>query len=146
MRMRVTISALFGLLVVAACSKDNPGPAPSEITGTWQATKDEYIAKAAPHVSVDLVGAGGSATLVLNEDHTLILTEKPLTGSESVLNATWELETDLMRVTPVGATWYWAWDVSLSGNTLHLTGADRLYDCDGDATPEEADWNLTLTR
>jgi len=149
MRMRTT-SGVFFLLVLApvmwGCGEKNAGPAVSEIIGTWQATKDEYVSQTPPHPSVDLIAAGGTAVLVLNADSTMVMTETPAGGSPMVLNATWELTTDLMRVHPGGMSWYWVWDVSFSGNTLQLTGADKNFDCNGDGTPEAADWNLTLTR
>jgi hypothetical protein len=149
MRTQAPIGFFFlvcSALAMWGCGEKNAGPAVSDILGTWQATKDEYVSHAAPHTAVDLVANGGTAVLVLRADSTLVLTETPAVGLPMVLNGTWELTTDLMRVHPQGMSWYWVWDVAFSGNTLTLTGADKDYDCDGDGTSEAADWNLALTR
>jgi hypothetical protein len=96
---------------------------------------------------VDLIAGGGTGTLTLTADDTLRLTVTPATGSPVVLVATYQVQgIDLMRVTPAGVSWYWAWDMSLTNNTLKLTGADAQYDFNNDGLGEPAKWNLEMTK
>jgi hypothetical protein len=96
---------------------------------------------------VDLIAGGGTGTLVLTDNDSLYLTVTPASGPQVLLTATYEIRgTDLMRVTPAGASWYWAWDMTLSGGTLKLTGADAEYDFNQDGTPDPAKWNLEMTK
>ena len=142
------IGALVLLIaVLGGCGKDKEvGPKPSEITGTWHATKVEYVNKAAPGTRVDLIAAGDTLTLAINADHTIVQVLTPLGGSPDTTTGTWELSTDLFKMFPTGLPFSWSWDASLSGNTLTLLGADMEYDFNSDSVPEQADQNMTLVR
>jgi hypothetical protein len=97
--------------------------------------------------TVDLIAGGGSGTLVLTADDTLKLSVSPVSGLPMNFKATYEIRgIDLMRVTPAGATWYWAFDMQLSGGTLKLTNGAAQYDFDGDGTLDDAKWNLEMTK
>lgn len=135
------------LAVLGGCGKDKAvGPKPNEITGAWRATMVEYVSKAAPGTRVDLIAAGDTLTLTINSDGSIIQIRTPLGGSPDTTTGTWELTTDIFKVFPTGMPFYWAWDVSLSGNTLTLTGADMEYDFNDDNVPEQADQNMVLIR
>ncbi|HET7904791.1 MAG TPA: lipocalin family protein [Candidatus Eisenbacteria bacterium] len=139
--------AILLILLATGCGKDDEvGPKPDEITGFWRATKLEYVSKANPATRVDLVAAGGAATLDIRGDHTMefIITESG--SAPDTTTGTWSLDGDLFQVSPTGSPWSWTWDVSLSGGTLALSGADVEYDFDGDDVPEEADQNVVLVR
>jgi hypothetical protein len=134
------------LLSAAACGDDSAGPTASQITGTWQATQVEFVRVAAPAVSVDLIAAGGSATLVLASDRNFTYTVTPpgeLTGLET---GTWELDGAILTMTPTHLTFSLQFEVQLSGDTLRLSGADAEYDFDGDHVAEPAKLNLVLVR
>jgi hypothetical protein len=108
---------------------------------------------------VDIIAAGGSATLVLDANGNLTYTVTKVGGTPQVMTATYQIMgIDLMRITPSGGSWYWAWDMAFSGNSLHLwcnhaydleSGMHPGYDFNHDGTwdaTEEADWDLTFTR
>ena len=139
----------YALLLTAAvvgCAREPTGPGQQAIVGNWTATKCEYVSTGGLG-TVELIGAGGTATMSLNADSTLVYVYTPTSGPPQMFTGTWEMTSaDLMRVTPTGATWYWAWDVALSGNTLTLTGAGAEYDFNHDGFGESAQWNLVLTR
>lgn len=141
---------IAGLLVagaaIAACGGDGgSGPSPSQLAGSYNVTKCEYVSTTGLGTE-DLIPAGGTGTLVLTTD-SLYLTVTPASGPPVVLTATYEIDgIDLMRVTPAGASWYWAWDMTFTGNTLKLTGADSEYDFNNDGFGEPAHWNVTATR
>lgn len=150
---RAARAALLGvgaaLALAGVACKDGDKVEANELTGLWHATSVEYVATVGS-ARVDLIERGATATLNLAADHTLVYTLTPAGGgAPEVFTATWELlgdVGDLMRVTPTGATWYWAWDVECKGSTMRLTGAGGEYDFDGDGTPEAAKWNLSLAR
>ncbi|MGD2152406.1 MAG: lipocalin family protein [Gemmatimonadales bacterium] len=127
-----------------ACGSDGVGPAPDQIAGTWTATKMEYVSVAQPAQTVDLIDEGGTATLLLNEVGTYTFTVTPNGEPQTVETGDWELNGDVMTVTPDGVIFELQFDVALSGNTLSLSGADAEYDFGGG--PEDAKLNLELVR
>jgi hypothetical protein len=134
------------LIAGTGCGDDNPsGPSKDEITGTWQATKVEYTTPAGVPM-VDLVALGGSASLVLNPDNTLVYTITPAGGVANVTDGTWQLSTDMMTVTPSGMSFSWQFDVDFSGDQLRMSGADVEFDYDNDDIDEPAKLNLVFTR
>jgi hypothetical protein len=144
---RYMLLALGGLLAAAACGGDGgSGPSQSELVGTWQVVRCAYVSTGGLG-TVDLISGGGTGTLVLTADDTLRLDVTPASGPSVHLIATYEIRgIDLMRVTPAGASWYWAWDMALSSGALKLTGADAEYDFNQDGLGEPAKWDLTMTR
>ncbi len=142
-RKFVVLSLLLG--AAFACGDDSAGPAASEITGTWQATKVEYVSVAQPSVSVDLIAdEDWSATLVLGANGSYTFTRTPPGGQPLVDTGTWELDGDVLNVAPAGTQFRLQFDIALSGNTLRLSGADVEYAFNGSA--EDAKLNLVLTR
>jgi len=99
-------SLALGLGMAAACGGgDSVGPPKEQIVGSWAATKVEYVSTTGLG-TVELIGAGGTATLVLNADNTWVFTYTPPGGTSEVQTGTYELNGDLMKVTPTGASWY----------------------------------------
>lgn len=143
------LGAGLALALAGAACNDSEKVESNEVTGLWHATSVEYVEVDGP-ARVDLVELGATATLNLDADGTLVYTLTPAGGgAPQALTATWELLGDLgdlMRVTPTGASWYWAWDVACKNNTMRLTGAGGEYDFDDDGTREAARWNLSLER
>lgn len=133
-------------LLATGCGKDEVGPKPEEITGLWRATKLEYVHKGEPSTRVDLIAQGGAASFAIRTDRTLQFIVTRAGSAPDTTSGSWSLEGDLLRFTPAGSPWSWTWDVSLSGGTLTLSGADVLFDFDGDHAPEEADQNVVLVR
>ncbi len=147
MRLRWLAGCMVLLLVVGmGCGGDDPsGPSKAEITGTWQATKVEYTTPAGVPM-VDLIALGGSASLVLNTDNSLVYTITPAGGVANVTTGTWQLSTDMMTVTPTGMLFSWQFDVEYSTDELRMSGADVEFDYDNDDIDEPAKLNLVLTR
>lgn len=147
MRLRWLAGPMVLLLVAGmGCGDDNPsGPGKDEITGTWQATKVEYTTPAGVSM-VDLIALGGSASLVLNADNTLVYTVTPAGGAPEVTTGTWHLSTDMMTVTPSGMPFSWQFDVDYTGDELRMSGADVEFDYNDDDIDEPAKLNLVFTR
>jgi hypothetical protein len=149
MRWRWRIALLTLLLSTAnSCGGGDEAnaPQPGQITGTWTATKIEYVGKASPSTTVDLISAGGAGTLVLNADRSYQLTVTPNNGQPMVTEGTWELDSDVMTMSPEGLPFDLQFDVGFSDDSLSLTGADAEYDFNGDQNPEQADLNMVFTR
>ena len=144
----------FGLFLLAVAmvagaagcgGDDSTGSSPTDITGTWKATKAEFVSSVTG-TAVELVAAGGSATLVLGADHSFLLTASPVGRPAEVTAGAWKLEGDVMTVTPAGMSFSLQFDVAFSGDRLSLTGAHVEYDVNGDGRDEEAVLNLELVR
>lgn len=139
------LALLFG--AVAGCGDDEPsGPAPEEITGTWNATKAEYVMSEPPNTAVDLVALGGSVTLTLGEGGDFEFVVTPPAEASFTTNGTWTLGGETLSLTPEGMPFSWQFDVALSGDSLGLSGASVEYDFDDDGTPEQATLNLLFVR
>ena len=145
MRASEVVALMVCGLAVAACSKEGTGPSPAQLAGTWQVIKYEYVSTQGLG-TVDLIAGGGSGTLVLTAD-TFRLSVAPASGAPVNITGTYEIDgIDLMRVTPAGVTWYFAFDMAFSGGTLTLTNGSGEYDFNGDTQFEPAKLNLTMTR
>jgi len=138
-----------GLAVGAgvACGGDGgAGPSPQSLVGTWGATKAELVMVSNPSTKVDLVAMGGTVQLVLTTANTFTLTVsmpgEPLEQS----GGTWSSGDVLTLTYTSGRSGNQQFDISLSGNTLTLTGADTDYDFDDDGVYEAAKVNLALLR
>ncbi|MBI5838437.1 MAG: hypothetical protein HZB25_14465 [Candidatus Eisenbacteria bacterium] len=136
---------LLAVFVLSCGSSEITAPPKDEITGTWNATKVEYAATGSS-ARVDLVSAGGTATLALRADSTFQYSVTPAGGAPAVINGRWLVGTDILTLTPSGSPWSWAWSVTLAADTLRLTGANAEYDFDSDTVMEAAKWNLAFVR
>ena len=151
--------AMVSLIALGlGCGGSNSaGPAPTDLAGVWTATSDAFISKDnPPYPTVDLV-VDNVVTLTLNTDQTFEyrITPRVGGGAPQVLTGTYQvMGIDLMRITPSGGSWYWGWDFTLSGNTLHVWCSDAFdisvmhwgYDFNHDGLQEPASWDLVLTR
>ena len=147
MRWRMSVLAVVLFLPMAAgCGDDDPaGPDAEEITGAWQATKVEYTTPGGNPV-VDLIALGGSASLLLDPDGSLAYTVTPAGAVPTVTEGVWELEGDIMTVTPDGMPFSWQFEVEYAGDELALRGADVEFDLDGDDEDDPAKLNLEFIR
>jgi hypothetical protein len=139
-------AVLLLLLLAAACGKDeSTGPEPSEITGTWIATKVEFDSKTTSDV-VELVGTGGGGTLVLSGNNRYELTLVRAGRAPDFNTGSWSLDGDVITLAETGMPFDVVFNISLTGGRLEMTGGDVEFDFADDGTPEEADLNLAFTR
>lgn len=146
MNGRMAAVLVCGLTAGLACGGDGGGgPSQSELVGTWQVVKCEYVSTQVG--TIDLIAGGGTGTLLLTADDTIKIDVIPATGAPVHFVGTYEIDgIDLMRVTPAGVTWYWAFDMNLSGNHLTLKNGAAEYDINNDGTPDQAKWNMGMTK
>lgn len=141
-------SLLTILAGVALACDDETGPSAEELAGTWQATEVEYVSVSQPVQSVDVIAAGGSATLVLANAGTFTWTITPVGEPAQVRSGDWEAGGDVLTLTETGVPFMseFQFNVVLTGNTLTLSGADSEYDFDGDSQEEPAKLSMVLER
>lgn len=146
---RLVFPPLLLLVAVAtlpsSSCKDKPtAPPPGQLAGAWTATRAEYVSKTSVN-RVDLVAAGGAATLFLTVDGDYTYVEVPAGAAPDTTRGRWTASGDVMELTPEGASFSRVFDLYFAGNILRLTGGDVLHDFGG-GTLEECDLNLAFTR
>jgi len=139
---------LAGTVVgLAACSDGGSGPSPASLTGTWSATKADFVNITNASEKVELIAHGGSVTLVLNENKSWTMTIGVPGEADRVQTGTWSSSIDeltLSYASPlVGEMQF---DMSLSGSTLSLAGGHCPFDVNGDTLYEESTLALTMTK
>lgn len=123
------------------------GPSAEALTGRWNATKAEFVLKADPSTKVDVVATGGAVSLLLNQDKSFTLTVTAPQESPEVMTGTWSSSADVLTLTfQTGLNGNMQFDMSLSGNTLSLIGADAPFDVDDDGVEEETKLNVSMIR
>jgi hypothetical protein len=146
-RRYVTLLALL-VPFFAACGDDDPaGPSSVDLAGNWTVTQIELVSVANANVSVDLMDEGVTADLVLEADGDFFLNvTDPVEGLET-FTGHWTY-TDVLTMEHLGGQFVgeWQFNVSLTGDTVRLTGADAEFDFDGNDVEEPAKLNLTATR
>lgn len=147
MRARDLAALACGLGLGVACGGDGgSGPSQTELAGTWQVTKCEYVSTQGLG-TIDLIMGGGTGTVTITTTDTIRIQVTPTTGDPVSFVGTYEVDgIDLMRVTPAGVSWYWAFDMNFSAHRLTLRGGSGQYDINQDGTPDQATWNLEMSR
>lgn len=149
--MRAAALALV-LMLHPGCGEDKAvGPKPTEITGLWTVTKDEYVNKANPALVVNRISPDSIATCAINADKSWVFILRRAGGhAPDTTIGTWSLDGDEFHVVPTETPFVtWAWGVNLSSNTLTLTGADMWFDFNGDSNyqvEEEAKNNRAMVK
>ena len=132
MRNGIRLCAVAFAVLAGACGDGGTGPAEEELTGTWRATKMEFVSVSNPAQKVDVITLGVTATLALNAGGTFFLTSTEPGHSAETLSGTWSASADVLTLkwtTPF--TGEWQFDMALSGGSLTLSGADAEYNIDG---------------
>jgi hypothetical protein len=140
-------AAVALVAVVGACGKSGTAPSTTELAGSWRATKVEYVNLTNQSQKVELVSSGAVYTLVLTAGGTFTLTGSHPGDDPISLAGRYEASVDVLSLTYTsGALGEAQFDMTLSGNTLTLSGGHAPYDVNGDDLDEEALLNLVLAR
>jgi hypothetical protein len=137
---------LFAVLATA-CGDDGTAPSEEQLAGTWKATKAEFVSKANSSQKVEIVALGATVTVTLTEGGAFTLVVS-IPGSPVETNTgTWSASGEVLTLHfATGFIGQWEFDMSLSGNTLTLSGADAEFDVNGDDQDDEVKLNLVLAR
>ena len=134
--------------LATSCDDDDPsGPAAPSLVGTWNLTAIELVSVANSSIQVDLMDEGVTGSLALEGDGDFVLSViDPVEGPES-FTGTWSM-TDVLTLEHDAGQFVgeWQFDVTLTGNTLRLTGADAEFDFNDDGVEDPAKLNITGTR
>jgi len=144
MRASTKVWWLGAAAAMAVACSDDTGPSEDELTGSWLATKVELVSVANPATKVDLVALGGTVRLVLSASNTYTLTLVVPGEPQEVITGTWSASEDVLTLTDDDGDLQF--EMSLSGDTLTLSGADAEFDFNDDSIDEPAKVNLTLVR
>jgi hypothetical protein len=133
---------------VGACGDKDTGPSKDALAGTWVATKAEFVSVANPSQKFDLIAKGATVSLVLTSTQTFTLTITRPNESELKSMGNWSTSEDELDLIFSSGSMQGGmnFDVSLSGNTLTLMGADYQFDVDDNGTEEPVKFNLTMAR
>jgi hypothetical protein len=148
--VRVAKMTLIGaiLLTSAACGDGGSGPEPSELAGTWHATKVEFVSMADPGQRIELVSLGGTVTMTLAEASTFRIDASTPGEPMETTTGSWSASRDVLTFHWLEGpfTHEWQFDMTLSGNTLTLSGAHDSFDFDDNGVDEDAFLNVVLVR
>jgi hypothetical protein len=91
------------------------------------------------------VAQGSTVTLVLDTStYTLTITDPGKTPK--VTTGSWTSTAVTMTLAPSGTSFTWVFDMTPSGNTLTLSGANVDFDFGGTGTVQDEKLNLVLKR
>lgn len=145
MRGKVLLAVFLAAVLAGWACKSSTGPEEAELTGSWLATKAEYVSVANSSVKVDIIAGGSTLSLALDPNgvYTLTITDP---GEQPVaVNGTWTFSVDTMTLTPDGGSGNMQFDMNLDGDTLTLFGGGAQYEFTA-GSPEDATLNITLAR
>jgi hypothetical protein len=138
------VCAVVAVVLAASC-KSATGPTTESLTGTWHATKAEYVKASDTSVKVDVVSQGSAVTLQLATS-TFTFTVNDARVSESPLTGTWTSSKDTLTLAPSGMSFTIVFDMTLNGSTLTLSGGGVTFDFTSTGTFEDAKLNMVLTK
>ena len=140
-------AAALAAFAAVACGGSS-GPSPQTLAGTWGATKAELVKASNSATRVDVVAKGGTVQLVLRDDKSFDLTISEPGKPVEQTSGTWSSSSDVLSLsfTFGSISGRMEFDMSLSGGTLSLSGADTGYDFDDDGVEEPAKVNLTMVK
>jgi len=142
-----TLSVTLGVVLVA-CGDGGTEPSASSFTGSWHATKLEYVSVANPSTKVDVIGQGATLTVQFNGGGGYTSTLTMPGEAQEITTGTWEASVDVftMRWTEGAFTNEMQFDWTMSGSTLTLVGATSDFDFAGTGELQPAKLNVTLVR
>jgi hypothetical protein len=153
MDLRRWLAFVAAALLSTACGGGS-APSTESFAGTWSASKYELVNRASPSTSVELIGQGVSAALVLRADKTYQLTTTlpasmtpPGQSGVQVATGTWSASTDVLtlrELAPLSHTYQF--NFVMSGSTLTLTGGGSEWDFNDDGVQEDATLNVTAVK
>jgi hypothetical protein len=139
----IIVALAFLAASSSSCKKSSTSPTLQSPTGTWLATGAEYVSVANPSQRVNIVSQGASVSLVLDASTFTFKISYP--GQEpTVTTGSWSYTSDTMTLAPSGTSFTWVFNMSLSGDSMTLSGAHVQFNFSG--TLEEATLNLVLAR
>lgn len=144
LKAAVLAAAVLGsTLLVTGCS-DDPVETPSveNFARAWHLTSCEYRKESDSGVAIDLVAAGWTVDLFINDNGMFLYSWTPPVGVPGSYGGTWAADGATVSLTREGAGFSWEFTAEVREESMTLRGAHAEYDFDTDGTPEPAIWNL----
>ena len=136
---------------IASCKKSPMAPSPATVAGTWRATRAEFVSVTNPALKVEVVSRGTTIVLVLDSAGSFTYTLTDPGTAAAVYTGTWRTST-LDGAPALALTWLTGlfgsaeFKMTLSGDTLTISGGHVPYDVDPNVQFEETILNMTLAR
>ena len=133
------------LAICLACATDPVEPPKAgNVTRAWELTKCEYRDPTDPARVVELIAAGWSIKLYINDNHAFLYPATPPGGQPQDLAGTWRIQGSKLLLAPTGYGYEWSFSARVHEESMTLRGASAEYDFDSDGTPEPATWNMAM--
>ena len=143
----VTRLILIASFAAAACSGGSPAaPSPQTLAGTWNATRAEFVSASNSSLRVEVIAQGTTIVLTLDAAGTYTRRSTPASGPAETETGTWSASSDVLTLRPTGISGDTQFNMTLSGNTMTLSGGHVLFDINNDNQDEETILSMTLTR
>lgn len=136
-------------VAAAACGcggNSATGPSPQTLAGTWNATRAEFVSASNSNLRVEVVAQGTAIALTFDAAGTYTLRTTAPGSAPETETGTWSASSDVLTLRATGQSGESQFGMTLSGNTLSLSGGHRLFDINNDDHDEETILNMTLTR
>ncbi len=147
MHNRARAAAVALVVIAGACGGGGTAPSPTQLAGTWRATRVEYVSATNASTKLELVSSGAVYTLTLTSGGSFTFTGTHPGDDALSLAGTYQASVDVLTLNfTSGMFGTMEFDMSLNGNTLTLNGGHAEYDIDGDDQGEEVLLNLVLAR
>jgi cellulose synthase/poly-beta-1,6-N-acetylglucosamine synthase-like glycosyltransferase len=147
MRLAARIATMVVALVAVCCGSKSPtAPSTTTLSGTWKATRAEFVSASNSSVRVEAVSQGYTILLTLTSSgtYTRAVTEP---GQGTITETgTWTSSKDMLTLKPSGVSFNIEFDMTLNGNTLTLNGGHVLFDVNNDNVDEETILSLIMAR
>ncbi len=143
---------LIVMAMVAVCcggkSPTSPSTTPSTTTlsGTWKATRAEFVSASNSSVRVEAVSQGYTILLTLTASGTYTRAASGPGQGTSTETGTWSSSQDVLTLRPAGVSFNIQFDMTLNASTLTLNGGHVQFDINNDDVHEETILNLTMAR
>jgi len=138
--------ALAPVALAALACGGSDEPSVESLSGIWTVTKLEFVSTANPAVTVELIAAGATATLNLNDTGGYAVTVTLPGQAPETTTGTWSHTNDTLTLVETGSSGDMTFALSLGNDVMTLTGANTEYDFNDDGTDDPATLNIGLVR
>jgi len=143
--VRLSVLALLAA-AAAGCSGDGTeAPSVENLARAWHLTKCEYVKESDAAVKADLVAAGWTIDLNINDNGHFLYAWTPTGGSGESYGGTWAVDGSKVVLTRDGSAFSWTFTAEVGETAMTMRGAHAEFDFEDDGTPEPAVWNLAGT-
>ncbi len=140
------VPIVMAMVAVCCGGKSPTSPSTTTLSGTWKATRAEFVSASNSSVRVEVVAQGTTMVLTLDSGGTYTQTITDPGQKGQTTTGSWSGSKDVLTLRPAGMSFEIQFDMTLNGNTLTLNGGHVQFDVNNDDRDEETILNMTLAR